>query len=323
MTNSPFVIDEIANSFEALNGKLYPLPRAAQLQAAFANIYSEHLGCLRSGRYFEPEVLVVTGASGSGKTTEIENLKQNFNASETLLPNGLKAKMLTKELDRKGGWKGLGSKTLRSMGYPLSDYARLTQTTIWDRVAQQGQLQGFVAINYDEMQHILAGKSEVALEEVLDSFKSILKSKTWPFLLILSGLPEVKAYIQSFEQVFRKVTYVSFTDIDYHADMKTIHEMVSSYAIEARLEVADELNSNDFIHRLVTAGAFRWGLVCQLTVKAIAVAAAAHSRQLTKEHFVQLWISKTEMNRAATPFTHDAYNTVFRKEAPFQHFLSR
>lgn len=64
------------------------------------------------------------------------------------------------------------------MGYPITDTARTTQSAIWGRVADQGRKQGIVAINHDEVQHVLAGKEDQALEEVLDSFKSILKSKT-------------------------------------------------------------------------------------------------------------------------------------------------
>jgi hypothetical protein len=318
MSKTPFVIDEIADISQALNGRLFPLPRADHLKQQFANMFSAHLGRLRSGGYLESEVIVVTGLSGAGKTAEIEKMKENFNADKIPLPGALKAKMISRELDRKGGWKALGSMTLKTMGYPLSDNARLDQTSIWDRVAQQGRLQGVVVINYDEVQHIFAGKSGAALEEVLDSFKSILKSKTWPIMLILSGLPELSGYIESFEQLFRKVTHISFSDIAFETDVKTVHEIIGSFAIEARLEMAPELNTHDFIHRLVTAGAFRWGLVCQIVTMAVAEAAASHSKQLTKEHFVQIWVSKTEMNRAATPFTHSAYETVFRRDAPFR-----
>lgn len=109
---TPFVIDEIADTAEAFNGRLYPLKRAEDLQLKFTKMFSAHLGCLRSGRYFEPEVMVVTGKSGSGKTTEIENMIRNFNASEIELPGGQTAQMVAKELDRKGGWKDLGKKTL-------------------------------------------------------------------------------------------------------------------------------------------------------------------------------------------------------------------
>ncbi|KAB6715723.1 hypothetical protein C8029_13325 [Roseobacter sp. TSBP12] len=39
----------------------------------------------------------------------------------------------------------------------------------------------------------------------MDSFKSILKSEIRPFLLVLSGIPELDDNIQNFEQLGRKV----------------------------------------------------------------------------------------------------------------------
>ncbi|KGM88838.1 AAA domain protein [Roseovarius mucosus DSM 17069] len=314
---SRFEIKEIVEAEEEFNGRLFPLPRAEKLQLEYAKLFSAHLGRLRSGKYFEGEVLVVTGKSGSGKTSEIVNMMANFNAAEVALPGGQNARMVSKELDRKGGWKDLGKKTLRAMGYPIEDKVRMTQSAIWERVAFQGRHQGIVSINYDEVQHILSGKEGLALEAELDSFKSILKSKTWPFLLVLSGIPELDDKIQNFEQLGRKVTHVTFTDIEYDDDASTVHEMMGSYALEARLEVSDDLNSEDFIHRLATAGAFRWGLVCKLVRLAVCEAKVQQSTELTREHFIDTWVSKTEMNPLATPYNHDSYDTYFRRERPF------
>ena len=107
----------------------------------------------------------------------------------------------------------------------------MTQSAIWERVAFQGHHQEIVSINYDEVQHILSGKEGLALDAELDSFKSILKSKTWPFLLVLSGVPELDDKIQHFEQLGRKVTHVTFTDIEYDDDAATVHEILISYAL--------------------------------------------------------------------------------------------
>jgi hypothetical protein len=317
MTDNPFIKPETVATYETFNGRLFPLPRAKALEDKYSELFSAYLGAMRSGRHYEPDVLVVSGESGSGKTAEIEALKENFNHYKTPLPNGTTAKMVTKELDRKGGWKALGSKTLKTMNYPLADNSRMNQTALWDRVALQGKLQGIVAINYDEMQHILSGKEGDALAEIIDSFKSIVKSKIWPFVLVLSGVPELDTYLPAFEQIFRKVEHLTFQDLHFDTESVVVHDIVSSYALTARLEIDADLHSTDFIHRLATAAAFRWGLVCYITLKAVAIASKSHSGRLSREHFVDMWVAKTEMNRAATPFTHSGYSTVFRKNAPF------
>jgi len=312
-----FVIDEIVDTSASFNGRLFPLDRAAKLKREFATMFSGHLGRLKSGFYFEGEALVVTGASGAGKTTEIEKLLREFNLSQAILPNGTGARFETCVLDRKGTWKDLGKNTLHAMRYPLSEKARITQAQIGRRIKQQGELHGVVGVWYDEAQHILAHKKEQALEEVLDCFKTMVKGPSWPMMLILSGVPELGDYIPQLEQLFRKVTHVRLDDINFEEDAETVNSIVGTYAIEAKLSIADELQTGDFFHRLVTAAAFRWGLVFELVIKAVGKALVEHSTELKLDHFVQAWSSKTDTNSVATPFTHSGYATMFRRDAPF------
>lgn len=318
-----FIIDEIVNTSEAFNGRLYPLKRAEELEKAFSEMFSWHLGRMRSGIYFESEVLVVTGSSGAGKTTEIEKLMRDFHAFNAILPNEQSAKIAMCVLDRKGSWKDLGRNTLHAIGYPTSDNARMTQSQISRRIKQQSERQGIVAVWYDEAQHILAKKNEEALIEVLDCFKTMVKGPDWPIMLILSGVPELAGIIPALEQLFRKVTHVRLDDIDFAADAEKVHSIVGSYAIEAGLEGDDALDTEDFLHRLTTVSAFRWGLVIELVMKAVGKAVAEHSSRLKVDHFVQAWVAKTGMNPVATPFTHSGYQTMFRKDKPFQAAISR
>jgi len=74
--------------------------------------------------------LLETGESGAGKTTEIEDMIKDFNAEHIALPFGKNARLASCELDRKGNWKTLGRKTLKSIGYPVSEKARLIQAEI-------------------------------------------------------------------------------------------------------------------------------------------------------------------------------------------------
>ena len=313
-----FIIPEVVEASSDFNGRYFPLERAKTLQANFAMMFSIHLGCLKSDEYFESEVLVLTGPSGAGKSREMNQLLTKFGASGSLLPSGMPAKMVKCVLDRKVTWMSLGKRTLKAMKFDLAENARMTQIEIWDQVATQARLQGIVAIHYDETQHILAGKKDIAVEEILDCFKSLLKSTSWPLMLILSGVPELNLYVPEFEQLARKVTQVTFEDIDYDKEALQVSEIVQNYALRAELEVDDDLLSEDFIHRLITAGAFRWGLVFSITKKAVMVALEDRSLALRREHYVAMWVNKTKMNHAATPFTHEAYETVFRRDAPYK-----
>ncbi|SFD42134.1 ATP-binding protein [Roseivivax sediminis] len=315
---SSFLNETVAQAANANNGLHYPFDRGSTLRKSFSDLLSRHVGRLRGSARFEAEILVVTGLSGTGKTREITKMLDEFNGNALPLPDGKPARVVHCLLDRKGGWKDLGRKTLKAMGYSLSERARLTQSEIWERVAFQARAQGIIGIYYDEAQHIFAGKSDNDRETILDSFKTLLKSHDWPLMLIMSGVPELGPHVRSLDQVYSKVTYLHFENIDLPDDYEVVHEIVGSYALKNGLAIDDEIVSHEFYHRLATAAAFRWGLLINMVIETTARAVEAGCETLSWQHFTDNWVAKTQMNQIATPFTHDGYETMFRPDKPFQ-----
>ena len=307
----------------ALNtGRYFPLSRGEKLRATFSEVFSRHIGNLNSGQWFEGEVLLVTGLSESGKTRETNEVLKLLHAERVPLPTGAPARIAQCDLSRAGGWKDLGRRTLKAMGYHLSDNARLTQTDIWARVAHQAEAQGIIGIHFDEAQHIFAGKSDNDREMILDNFKSLIKSRGWPLMLIMSGVPELADHLRALDQTQNKVTHVHFEGIDLPDDLEVIHEIVGSYTLENGLEVDEDLMSEDFYRRLAVASAMRWGTLIKMTIASIANARVSGSTALTRDHYVDFWAGKANVNALATPFTHPGYETMFRPDKPFQAFIS-
>ncbi|MYM56612.1 ATP-binding protein [Thalassovita mangrovi] len=323
--SNPFVNQSVVDLNKDLGRQQYPLARAEELQTSFALVFSRHLGCLQSGRRFEARSMLVTGLSGSGKSTEIEGMLKRFKECEVPLPSGVPADFAECLLASKGSWKDLGKKTLHAIGYPLSDTTRKTQFEIWDLVVRQAKLKGIVGIHYDEAQHIMRDKSDKEVLAILDAFKTLMKSHEWPLMLILSGVPELDSYVQREPQLDRLLSRVTFAEIDLCSapgqlapDYTVLHEIVGSYAMSAGLEVDPGLQTGDFLHRLATAGGFRWGIVIDIVVDAVAHAVGRMGGFLTPEDFVAAWVNKTKMNELATPFTHEAYERVFRNQTLFR-----
>ena len=161
-------------------------------------------------------------------------------------------------------------------------------------------------------------KKEDTLKHVLDRFKVMVKGEAWPLMLIMTGIPELENYLPQLEQLFRKVVHVRLEDIDFDAESYHVHELVGSYAIEAALSVSDELCTEEFLHRLVVASAYRWGIVFEIVKAAISVAVEEHSQELTQAHFNEFWVRKTGMHPDATPFTHSRYQSVYSRDRLFQ-----
>lgn len=325
--SSTFIIPAYAETNANLEEAHFPLDRGLELQGNFARVFSRHLGLIRRGQRFEAKGLLVTGPSGAGKTTEIEDMLKRFNKEAIPLPDGRSAKFAGCFLTAKGSWKDLGSTTLKALGYPITDKTRRTQFEIWNLVVEQAKLQGVIGIHFDEAQHILRGRSEKEMLIILDAFKTLMKSQDWPLMLVLSGVPELDDYVRCERQLDRLLNRVQFHDIDLDSateepasDYQVLNEIVGSYAIRARLKLSDYLLTGDFLHRLATAGAFQWGLVIQLVLGAMAAAGDRGSEEVDVDDFIEAWRQKqkTKTNQLATPFTHESYERMYRRDRPFR-----
>lgn len=126
-------------------------------------------------------------------------------------------------------------------------------------------------------------------------------------------------------QLFRLVTRVRFEDIDLTpredgepGEYTVLNDIVGSYALRMGVKVANDLHDSEFLHRLATAAAFRWGIVIQLVIAALEHATAEGNPILTRAAFDAAWASKTGTAEIASPFAHVAYQAVYRRDGPFE-----
>ncbi len=75
-------------------------------------------------------------------------------------------------------------------------------------------------------------------QQILDSFKTLLKESRWPLMLILSGVPSLATHVAKEEQLARLLRTVRFEDIDLsrEADMDELLHLTYSYAKKAGLD---------------------------------------------------------------------------------------
>lgn len=319
---SEFINETYRDAAAKAAERLFPLKRANQLQSDFVRLFSTHLGHLIGGGRFEAEGLLITGQSGSGKTTEIRSLLERFNADGVQLPNGMPASIAECSLKGIESWKGFIKSASDAVGFSIGEKARLTQGEIWGIVVREAKLNGVIGIHFDEVQHIFRKKGEVDRLAILDSFKSWMKSYDWPLMLIFSGVPELDDYMREEPQLYRLLDRLPFTDVALPEDYQTVHEIVGSYAISANLDVDPDLMTKDFLDRLVSAGAYRWGVIIRHAASACTIAQDMGSTSLTRDHFAEFWFNKTKIAKVATPFLHSGYETMYRKDHPFIEALA-
>ncbi|QBF33833.1 ATP-binding protein [Thalassococcus sp. S3] len=322
---SQFINQTIKKAAEQQGGQIFPFERAKKLCDRFKAVLSDYLGNLEHGGYFEARGILVTGRFRCGKTREIRSLLNSYADDPAIMPDGRPAKFVHSTLRSTETWKDIGSKTAAAPSFPIGPNTRLNRTEIWEIVVREAKLNGVVGIHFDEVQPTFAGESELAVRQILDDFKTLMKfGSEWLLILIFSGIPKLDDYIHMEEQLYTKLDPVPFPDIDHvdpedpddHDHRRTVHEIIGSYALSADLAPDEGLATLDFLDRLIAASAFRWGLMIEIVQGAISICKTAGSTTLRHEHFVQWWVARTKSAPAASPFLHSDFQTMYRRDHP-------
>ena len=168
-----FINTSIVEISAPLKTSHYPFNRGEDLFEAMSWCATDYYTKASSSRPFEARGLLVIGESRQGKSREIQSLLEKFNDGSIVMPDGRQAKIIHILLSGKVTWKDLGLKVLDELGYPLR--GRRTQSHIWDLVIKYAKMQGVVGIHFDECQHVFAEDGGRTNQQILDSFKTLLK----------------------------------------------------------------------------------------------------------------------------------------------------
>lgn len=294
---------KIASKLKAAH---YDLPRATELKIAFERCVEEYY-LSRGIEDLEVRGLVVTGQSRVGKSRELKKLLRDFNASETLMPDGRPAKIISCVLSGRVTFKDLGKKTLNALGYDVR--TNRTQEYYWERVVDQAEGQGVIGIHYDECQHVFTEGAKTN-EIFLDSFKSMMKENRWKLMMILSGVPSLAKYTRSYEQLDELVDPVHFKTIKLSRDKELLTGLLFAFADEVDIEI-EELVTPEFIARLDHACSHRWGLVIELLIDTLVEAKLKGKTQLQVRDFAKQFALKKGIPKQYSPFTAPDFLEAF------------
>jgi hypothetical protein len=287
-------------------------PRATTLNLAFQKCVEEYY-LNQQIADLEVRGLIVTGQSRVRKSRELKKLIRDFNASETLMPDGRPAKIVSCLLSGRVTFKDLGIKTLTALGYDLQ--RNRTQEYIWERVLDQAAGQGVIGIHYDECQHVF-DEGAKSNRIFLDSFKSMMKEPRWPLMMILSGVPSLAKYIQSYEQLDELVAPVHFSMIKIRQDGELLTSLLFAFADQVDIEI-EELVTSDFLARLDHACSHRWGLVIELLIETLVEAKLKRKTELKIQDFARQFALKKGIPKQYSPFTAPDYLEAFDPQRLF------
>lgn len=296
-----------------LKAALFDFPRAEILREAFVDCVTDYYTKATIGG-LEARGLIITGHSRVGKTREVKSLIDDFNASNTLMPDGRPAEIVSCVLSGRVTWKDLGIKTLKALKYEVR--SNRTQAYIWERVLDQVQGQGVIGIHYDECQHVFTEGSK-SNRYFLDSFKSMMKEPRWPLMLVLSGVPTLTKFVQPYEQLSNLLQPVHFEEIRFKRDMELLNSLLFAFADKADVDI-ESLSTPDFLERLDHACSHRWGLVIELMIEVLISCQMKGRKQLVVGDFVKVFAARTKTSEKISPFIVADYKELFDPKKLFE-----
>ena len=308
-----FINTKIVEASAPLKGAHFPFNRGEELFEAVSWCVTDYYTKASARQPFEARGVMVIGESRQGKSREIQRLLEKFNDGSVVMPDGREGKIIHCILSGKVTWKDLGLKVLQQLGYPLK--GRRTQSDIWEMVIKYAKLQGVVGIHFDECQHVFSVDGERTNQQILDSFKTLLKESRWSLMLILSGIPSLAAHVAKEEQLARLLRIVRFQEIDLSrtADKDEMVQLTFSFADKAGLDFTP-LATEDFLERLAFSCCNRWGLVIEMLIEAFTRAKSLGDEVCCKDHFSYAYAHTYSTPAGYSPFTmpnyHDSFDRV-------------
>jgi hypothetical protein len=306
----PFINSRVLELSKPLKTAYFPFSRAQDLSKALSWCVTDYATKASIGKPFEARGVLVIGKSRQGKSREIERFREKFNGGSEIMPDGRPARIVHCILSGKVTWKDLGVKVLSALGYPLR--GRHTQAEIWDLVVKYAEMQGVVGIHFDECQHVFTEEGERTNQQILDSFKTLLKDSRWPLMLILSGIPSLATHVAKEEQLSRLLRTVSFEEIDLTREQDFDEMMQLTYAFAKKAEVDFQpLARRDFLERLAFACCDRWGLVIEMLIEAFIRCRMLDQSVCSIDHFSHAYAELYSTPVGYSPFTMPDYRDAF------------
>jgi hypothetical protein len=132
-------------------------------------------------------------------------------------------------------------------------------------------------------------------------------------MMILSGVPVLADYIQSYEQLYALVDRVHFDTIKLGRDVDLLNRLVFAFADEAEIDI-EELVTHDFLARLDHACSHRWGLIIELLIDTLVAAKLRGKTHLDIQDFAKQFALSKGTPKQYSPFTAPDFREAFDPE---------
>ncbi|RDD72764.1 TniB family NTP-binding protein [Paracoccus versutus] len=284
-----------------LKARFFPTPTYRQLQLEFDLLLEQRRANLRQGRQQEVRGLLVVAPSGAGKTTLVARvLRQHPSGLRMLTEGEERADIVSMVVPSPATPKGVGLDMLEALGYPLR--RDRSAHIIWQLVKTQFAQRQVLFLHLDEAQDFSRHNNHNDRHAVISTLKSLTQSPQWPVGLILSGTPELLDLVNMDAQLARRLKPVEHRPLKTSVDGGMITAALRQYAAAADITLDDALCKPRFVHRLVHAADYCFGILVEMICEAIGEVLLAGEDILSTKSFVTCFSRRSGCPEGLNPF---------------------
>lgn len=155
----------------------------------------------------------------------------------------------------------LGNEIVRKLGY--HGRREIQHSKVWPVVRELMAECGVRILHIDEAQHGDEINSDSMAQEVENTLKRMMEEADWPVWLILSGLPELSRFCQADPSMKRRVRVLPFEPLAFPDHVEAVPETVLRLVGLCPTVSCSDLQSDAFVHRLLHASTYQFGIVAQ------------------------------------------------------------
>lgn len=198
----------------------------------------------------------------------------------------------------------LGVEIVKATGFPLRK--ALDENEAWRMVRERLPLRGIYLVFIDEIGNLIKEKNQTANQASMNNLKSLMNNPAWPVVLVITGVPKVKALMGApetdggSEELFRRLSWMTLDGLRSPGDNAMVSAYIAGLCKVASVDASEETLAA-CVPRLIHSAVKRRGIAIELALEAVEAAMDARE-PLSSIHFGSVYAKRTSCSRAENPF---------------------